>query len=137
MSRGKLSGCIPDGNTPSPLQFGHGCEPWKTRQLRHPRSQCQRPLQFGHGCEPWKTGWRMGGPDQWSSFNSATAVSRGKPLRQDRVTDRDARLQFGHGCEPWKTAGTARNDSPQGELQFGHGCEPWKTGAGWVAQHAT
>ncbi len=66
----------------------------------------QEWLQFGHGCEPWKTLWsskfhllRIRG------FNSATAVSRGK-LGFDQPSPRATHvLQFGHGCEPWKTVG--------------------------------
>ncbi len=54
MSRGKpvLHGVLAD--TSGRLQFGHGCEPWKTSAP----GAVMLPglwLQFGHGCEPWKT----------------------------------------------------------------------------------
>ena len=60
------------------LQFGHGCEPWKTKNCGRSRESNSR-LQFGHGCEPWKTQDVMRQRDEWEQ------------------------LQFGHGCEPWKT----------------------------------
>ncbi len=89
---------------------------------------------------------------QWRSFNSATAVSRGKlpsPVRRPRRTPArfnsatavsrgklrfyriasaaGVRLQFGHGCEPWKTIAQGITGATTNKLQFGHGCEPWKT----------
>ncbi len=84
------------------LQFGHGCEPWKT-QISSMWTRTTAGLQFGHGCEPWKT-----------------SCAR-PPTRCDR------RLQFGHGCEPWKTINSTVTAADVGKLQFGHGCEPWKT----------
>ncbi len=61
------------------LQFGHGCEPWKTFAKTPGAVSQAAKLQFGHGCEPWKT---TPGSGRYARL----------PV-----------LQFGHGCEPWKT----------------------------------
>ncbi len=78
MSRGKRNLTNASESPGGALQFGHGCEPWKTRSI-YRKCHLDAELQFGHGCEPWKTRSRL------------------RPELPDSL------LQFGHGCEPWKT----------------------------------
>ncbi len=80
MSRGKRVDSEIQRYAEEQLQFGHGCEPWKTPGVNLFATGLYRGLQFGHGCEPWKT------------LNRLLMPSAGRSL------------QFGHGCEPWKTA---------------------------------
>ncbi len=104
VSRGKRPNTKRGWEGAAELQFGHGCEPWKTAVMPSTCRQSARPLQFGHGCEPWKTPLSTASsPTAGQRFNSATAVSRGKPTCRQSDRPNIASLQFGHGCEPWKT----------------------------------
>ncbi len=85
-------------------------------------------LQFGHGCEPWKTGREATPGVARQGFNSATAVSRGKLMRT--ILSWVLRESFNSATAVSRGKLEARQPQVNASerLQFGHGCEPWKTG---------
>ncbi len=66
------------------LQFGHGCEPWKTSFAIAGRRE-KFALQFGHGREPWKTMAAVRfGPTLWARTSAGTGAWLTWPQRQVR-----------------------------------------------------
>ncbi len=81
MSRGKrpadFAGCPPASGFNSATAVSRGKPNYVTY------GKWDGALQFGHGCEPWKTRQTITSPTRSAGFNSATAVSRGKPSQEE------------------------------------------------------